>query len=164
MSGTEKLQPTIISKFEKPRCFRGVRHLPANYRHSKKAWMTTPLFIEFLRCLDAKMGCKGRKILLFIDHCPAHPPGIIKLRNVEVVYFPANSTSQLQPLDQGVIAALKRKYRKRLIRSLLWHLRTKGMDHVKEHGLPKWNVLDAMHHLVAAWNDVSQELFFSFKF
>ncbi|CAG0888773.1 unnamed protein product [Darwinula stevensoni] len=67
MSGKEKLQPTIIGKFEKPRSFRGVRHLPANYRQSKKAWMTTPLFLEFLRCLDAKMGWKGRKILLF-DH------------------------------------------------------------------------------------------------
>ncbi|CAG0902620.1 unnamed protein product [Darwinula stevensoni] len=87
-----------------------VRHLPANYHHNKKVSITTPLFLEFLQCFDAKMGCNGRKILLFIDQCPAHPLGIIKLRNMEVVCFPANSTSQLQPLDQGVIAKLKQKY------------------------------------------------------
>ncbi|XP_063243406.1 tigger transposable element-derived protein 4-like [Bacillus rossius redtenbacheri] len=60
------------------------------------------------------MGVQNRKIVLFIDQCPAHM-GNIQLRNTEVVFFPANCTSELQPLDLGIIQSFKFLYRKYLV-------------------------------------------------
>ncbi|XP_075550815.1 uncharacterized protein LOC142584587 [Dermacentor variabilis] len=36
--------------------------------------MTSSLFGNFLQQLDNKMGAKARKILLFVDNAPCHPP------------------------------------------------------------------------------------------
>jgi hypothetical protein len=71
-----------IGKFAKPRCFKNVRALPRKYATNKKAWMTMDIFKTFLKSLDA-----NRKILIFIDKCPAHPPDTDFLRNIKVVFF-----------------------------------------------------------------------------
>jgi len=86
-----------------------------------------------LEKLDARMGKEKRKILLFMDHCAAHPPDI-KLKNIEVAFFPANCTSKLQPLDVGIIANMKIFYRRQLTQYLI--------SKVDENGeQPKINVL-----------------------
>jgi hypothetical protein len=72
--GSEKLALLITGKFAKPRCFKNVRALPCKYASNKNAWMTTDIFKTFFKSLAAKMGGGNRKILLFIDKCPAHPP------------------------------------------------------------------------------------------
>jgi hypothetical protein len=69
--------------------------------------MTSEIFQEFLVSLDRRMASKSRKILLFLDHCPAHSKDARNLKNVQVKFFPANTSSVLQPMDQGIIKALK---------------------------------------------------------
>jgi hypothetical protein len=69
--------------------------------------MTSDLFDEYLKALDAKRGGKNRKIILFIDNCPAHPKNIDHLSNVHVEFLPENSTAISQPMDQGIIKVLK---------------------------------------------------------
>ncbi|GBO31507.1 hypothetical protein AVEN_270265-1 [Araneus ventricosus] len=47
--------------------------------------------------------CKEkRKIVLFIDNCTAHSL-IPEMNAVKVAFLPPNTTSKLQPLDQGII-------------------------------------------------------------
>ena len=43
----------------------------------------------------------------------------LKLNNVILKLLPANITSHLQPLDQGIIKAFKACYRKRMMKSLV---------------------------------------------
>jgi hypothetical protein len=69
--------------------------------------MACGIFQEFLVSLDRRMASKSRKILLFVDHCPAHPKDVRNFKNVQVEFFPANTISVLQPMDQGIIKALK---------------------------------------------------------
>lgn len=71
--GSLKQMPLVIVKSPKPRCFKNVKKLPAKYHANKKAWMTTETFSTFLRSLNATVGAKNRKILLFVDNCAAHP-------------------------------------------------------------------------------------------
>jgi len=48
------------------------------------------------------------KVLLIIDNAPGHPQSnSIEDENVQVVFLPPNTTSLLQPLDQGVIRCVK---------------------------------------------------------
>ncbi|GFU33345.1 tigger transposable element-derived protein 6 [Trichonephila clavipes] len=62
-----------------------------------------------------------RHILLFLDNCTVHnnaPP----LSNVKLQFFPPNSTSKLQPLDQGIIHNFKTFYRREVVKSVLDNL------------------------------------------
>ncbi|MBA0881056.1 hypothetical protein Goshw_008511, partial [Gossypium schwendimanii] len=66
----------VIGKFANPRCFKHVNidNLNCHYRANKKAWMIGLLFQDFVHWFDA--GMTGRKVLLIVDNCPAHPKNI----------------------------------------------------------------------------------------
>jgi len=146
--GSNKFPLLVIGKHAKPRCFKNVRSLPTKYDSSKNAWMTQAIFQKQLHALDAKMGGEGRKILLFIDGCPAHPVDNSGLRNIEVVFLPANCTSVLQPCDLGIIECLKSNYRKAMMHRLI-----SSMD-LNNKTPEKLTVLRAMYLIAAAWDKV----------
>ncbi|KFD63861.1 hypothetical protein M514_24009 [Trichuris suis] len=51
------------------------------------------------------------KVLLVIDNAPGHPQSLcFTNENVEEKFLPTNSTSLLQPLDQGAIKCIKASY------------------------------------------------------
>jgi hypothetical protein len=56
-----------------PRCFKNINLLPCRYAHNNKAWITMTIFLDFLKEFDAMMESAGRKVILFIDRCAAHP-------------------------------------------------------------------------------------------
>ena len=78
----------------------------------------------FVPVVRKHLRSKGieEKACLLLDNCPAHPPVDI-LRSadgkISVYYLPKNTTSKIQPLDQGIISSFKRHYRYELVRSLL---------------------------------------------
>lgn len=74
-------------------------------------------YTSWIRKFDAKMRIANRKVLLFVDNCPAHPV-VDDIKNVKVVFLPKNCTSKLQPMDMGIIRNLKHFYRTRLVRRL----------------------------------------------
>jgi hypothetical protein len=60
------------------------------------------------------------KVLLLIDNAPGHPENLMfDHPNFEIVFLPPNTSSLLQPLDQGVIAAFKPCYVRRTFTGLL---------------------------------------------
>ena len=76
------------------------------------------------------MANQGKHILLLMDNASSHKiPSMpleqihgldsFSLSNVKVVYLPPNTTSHVQPLDAGIIAAFKQHYRTHLLR---WYL------------------------------------------
>ena len=80
--------------------------------------MTTALFEEWVSQFNRKMKRQNRNVILFVDNAPSHPKDK-QLSNAKLVFLPANTTSMLQPPDEGIIANLKVNYRKRLLRSVL---------------------------------------------
>jgi hypothetical protein len=60
------------------------------------------------------------KIILFLDNATCHPD--IKVTNIKLLFLPPNTSSVCQPLDLGVIKALKAQYRKKLLRHILANL------------------------------------------
>ena len=52
--------------------------------------------------------CLPFKILMVLDNAPAHPQMLQDLHsNIKLVFLPPNTTSLLQPMDQGVIRMFK---------------------------------------------------------
>jgi hypothetical protein len=84
--GSDKQVSIVIGKSAKPWCFKNVK-LPVTYYANLKAWMTSEIFRDFLRALDASFRALGRKILLFADNCAAHSPDTSSLK---VVFYPPN--------------------------------------------------------------------------
>ena len=47
-----------------------------------------------------------------INHAPSHIVDDLQLTNVKVQPFPPNAISKVQPMDAGIFAAFKRRYRR----------------------------------------------------
>lgn len=121
MTGSRKEKLLVIGKAKKPRCFKNIRSLPGTYENNTKSWMTSHIFEKWLRNWDADLKSRGNKILLLVDNCPAHPV-VPNLKCIKLVFLPPNVTSILQPMDQGVIKALKTQYRKLQVLQMLQNI------------------------------------------
>ena len=118
-AGTCKLPLAFIHKSARPRCFKNtsMNTLPVCYFSQKKAWMDTTIFkkwfhdvfVPYIRkfCRDNDMECK---ILLLLDNAPAHPSmSTLQSNDGKVVtkFLPPNTTSLIQPMDQGILESMK---------------------------------------------------------
>ncbi|XP_067143077.1 tigger transposable element-derived protein 1-like [Centruroides vittatus] len=93
--------------------------LPVHWQANKKAWITCKMFRNwFYNCFVPKdkdylqQKNISFKVLLLMDNVPSHPINL-NHPNVKVVCLPSNTTSILQPLDQGIIQTFKTFYLRR---------------------------------------------------
>lgn len=147
--GTEKRKLLVIGKPSKPRCFKNIGRLPVNYKFNRRAWMTSEIFTTELREWNEQLRRMKRKILLLVDNCPAHPD-VKDMDCIKLVFMPPNTSSKLQPMDQGVIHSLKSNYRRLLLSKMVNSI---------DNGNEKFNVnlLDAVNFIHAAWQNVSTQ-------
>lgn len=146
MDGSEKPQLLIIGKSAKPRCFKNsnMQNFPVMYESNKNAWMTTTIMEKWLRSWDAKLVKEGRKIVLFLDNCSAHPQKLEdSLTNIKLEFFPPNMTPFLQPMDMGIISNMKFYYRLKMIKFL--------MEFVGQSNRPKVTLLQAIEWIAEIW-------------
>ncbi|EGZ23940.1 hypothetical protein PHYSODRAFT_480573 [Phytophthora sojae] len=116
--GPDKLPPLYIGSAAvlRPLQGRDVRaELGVIYKHSPKAWMTTSIFLEWLGEVNHQMWLKDRKILLLVDNVSSHVQPEVSFSNIRLAFLPKNTTSRLQPLDQGIIRSVKSKYSKKKV-------------------------------------------------
>nr|XP_022910254.1 tigger transposable element-derived protein 1-like [Onthophagus taurus] len=125
-SGDRMLKPLLVNRALKPRSMKGVNldTLSVHWTANKKAWVTREIFNEwfvkhFIPEVRRYMSDKSLefKVLLIIDNAPGHPH--IEHPNVEFCFLPPNTTSLIQPLDQGIIATFKTYYVKQTFRYIL---------------------------------------------
>lgn len=103
--------------------------LPVLYSAQKSAWMDSSTFHEwfhmnFVPFVREKLSSLGleQKAVLLLDNCSAHPDASQLISDdgkIEAKFLPPNVTSIIQPMDQGVLKALKWNYKKKLIRRLV---------------------------------------------
>ena len=151
--GTEKRDLFFIGHSEKPRAFKKKRgeHYGFYYRWNKKAWMTTILFQEWLLKFDVDMRKQQRQVLLLLDNAPTHAVQTLDLTNVTVMFLPPNTTSHIQPMDAGIIAAFKKRYRSFQL--------SMALDREKNDivNIYKVDILQAMLWCRDSWNMVTPE-------
>jgi len=116
--------------------------------------MTGNIWKEWLKKIDRQMRARKRKIVMLRDNCAAHN-GDIQLANVKVVFMPPNTTSLIQPMDQGIIANFKRHYRSLVLRQLMGVIETTDDGGRAAELARKLTLLDSMHMQKEAWSRVT---------
>ncbi|XP_059580132.1 LOW QUALITY PROTEIN: jerky protein homolog [Alligator mississippiensis] len=127
--GTHRFKLLVVGKFRRPRAFKGVIHLPVEYKAQPNAWMDKEIFLhsfhhvfvpavkEHLKKLEKP---EDTKVILILHNCQAHPPEAeLVSGNIFTIFLPAIVTSLIQPMDQGIIENLKSIYRRDFMRNLL---------------------------------------------
>jgi|GraSoiStandDraft_52_1057288.scaffolds.fasta_scaffold34078_1 hypothetical protein len=151
--GSHKLDPLIIGKFAKPRCFANINinSLPIMYRTNRKAWMLTTIFQEWLHEFSKQVARrhKNQRVLLLLDNCPSHKTEGVILSNVDIHFLPPNTTAKIQPMDAGIISSFKRHYRNLHIRWILSEIQ-KGKN-IRDL---KMNVLQAINYITKSWEEI----------
>lgn len=170
-SGTERVPITMIGKAKEPACIAG-NSWPIPYYSQKNAWIDVPTFNKwFDEVFEPYVRSRtGHKVLLLLDNAPGHSTEFER-NGIRVAFFPPNVTSWKQPMDMGIIAALKKRYKYLLLKDIIaYH---DNPESLKEHlaltaskmkrgsagvsyGRPP-HLLDAAIFVKTAWNEISQE-------
>ena len=155
--GNEKLPLLFIHKYQTPRVLKGIekKSLPVWYYWNTKAWMQRSIFKHYLERLNSKMNRERRHIILLIDNAKCHLcENINSLSNVKVHFLPPNTTSHLQPLDQGIIYSLKAQYRKLLCQN---HIQAYEFHEEGDPAPAKIDILDSINLIAKAWQKVTKK-------
>ncbi|XP_054737670.1 jerky protein homolog-like [Anastrepha obliqua] len=89
--------------------------------------------------------------ILVLDNAPTYPRDC-GVDDIKLVYLAPNVTSLVQPMDQGVIESLKRRYRRKLVSEILQHSESedKGLLDV----IKKIHIKDVIYILATAFQEM----------
>lgn len=123
----------IIVNTEQPRAFNKKYgpQLELDYLSNRKALINEELFFEWLeKLVCCNEATQIRKILLLVDNCSAHGKkgDISILQNVRVRFLPPHTTSRVEPLNVGIIAWVKAKYKRRLLLRFFGNLESRSKN------------------------------------
>lgn len=162
-SGDCKIKPMMIYRSQNPRALKGKNkeQLPIFWRANSKAWVTSALFQDwFQSCFinEVKTYLASQnlafKVLLLIDNAPGHPSSLIGTSpNVEVFFLPPNTTSLIQPLDQGVIAAFKAYYTRHSFKRILNSIECNSEETITS-SWKKFTIADCIADIDASWQEM----------
>ena len=166
-TGTHKLKPVVIGKSAKPRCFKHVNMdaLPAIYKSQRNAWMNSEIFAEWfkkdfvpaVKSHQRSQNIRCPKALLLIDNCSAHPDELSSHDgSVTCLFLPPNTTSLIQPMDQGVLQAMKNRYKRKLLQKVICSQDIDPTQSIKDI-VKLHTVKDALYMLSDAWYELSPE-------
>lgn len=157
------MKPMFVNKSMNPRALKGKDkdRLPVYWRANKKAWVTSTLFLDwFKNCflLEAERYLSSIslpfKCLLLIDNAPGHPATLTSQNpNVQVVFLPPNTTSLIQPLDQGIIATFKAYYVRHTFSVLLKEI-DEGSSSSVSQSWKNYNIADCLINVRQAVNEI----------
>ncbi|KAL2632892.1 hypothetical protein R1flu_004371 [Riccia fluitans] len=111
MTGTDKLVPFVIHKYNRPHAFtkRNIRradNLGILWHSNTKVWMMIDLFEMFLVKFEKHLRLVGKeKVLLLLDNFSGHKIVSVQsqIRIIRVEFFPPNVTAVYQPMDCGFV-------------------------------------------------------------
>ncbi|XP_070614807.1 tigger transposable element-derived protein 1-like [Erythrolamprus reginae] len=122
------IKPGLIYKSRNPRALknRNKNALPVYWMHNPKAWITKVLTRDwFHQCFipqvkdylaDKRLNFK---MLLLVDNAGGHDDLAHEHDGVQVEFLPPNTTSLIQPMNQGVICVFKGLYTRNSLGSLV---------------------------------------------
>ena len=157
MMGSDKRPPLVIGKAARPSALKKknvlLKNLKIEYYNNTRAWMNGPIFHSYMKNWNDELVRQRCHILLLIDNVPSHI--IDEYSNINIQFLPPNTTSKIQPLDQGIIRSVKCAYRKTI--QVQYCSRVENYEEVKQI-MQSFDFVVAVNTLVDAWVGVKPEL------
>ena len=157
MTGSDKRPPLVIGKAAQPSALKKknvlLKNLKIEYYNNTRAWMNGPIFHSYMKNWNDELARQQHHILLLIDNAPSHI--VDEYSNIKIQFLPPNTTSKIQPLDQGIIRSVKCAYRKTI--QVQYCFRVENYKEVKQI-MQSFDFVVAVNTLVAAWEGVKPEL------
>ena len=140
--GDVKLKPMLVYRSKNPRALKNCdkEALPVIWRHNKKAWITrreftdwfSNHFVPFIETYNKDQNLDN-KAMLILDNASVHPVELGQLYlHIKNVFLPPNTTSLIQPLDQGIIANFKVFYLRSTLEKLAFAIAENNED-IRSH-------------------------------
>lgn len=144
--------------------------LPDGKKQARPDYMTGPAFLGWLINFQKSIVAENpnRKILLLLDNAACHTVVMhsnLHFPNINILPLPRNSTSVTQPLDAGIIAAFKARYRDMILQRIV-EKSLLSPDPQDQPLLPtgkkkanpnKLSNTEGWHCIVAAWEGVKAQ-------
>ena len=93
---------------------------------------------------------------MLLDNALGHPIHLNEFHpNVKVVYLPPNTTSQLQPMDQGVIASFKAYYLRSTF-TMAFKATERDPQLTLKDFWKSYNIRNAVQNIADSWQEVKQ--------
>uniref|UniRef100_A0A8C3IN05 HTH CENPB-type domain-containing protein n=1 Tax=Chrysemys picta bellii TaxID=8478 RepID=A0A8C3IN05_CHRPI len=112
-SDSHKVRPLMMGKARSPRCFHHVnmKALPFEYTNSKNLFG--------LICKNSSRRKNLSSCWIIALPTPPAEDLVSHDGKIKVSYLPKNTTSEIQPLDQGIILVFKQNYRHEMIKRMV---------------------------------------------
>ncbi|XP_029077073.1 tigger transposable element-derived protein 7 [Monodon monoceros] len=173
--GTHKLKSIIIGKSKLPRSVKeDTCTLPVIYKPSKDVWFTRESFSEWFfqnfvpevkhfQVNVLRFHEEDVRALLLLDNSPVHHSTeslTSEDGRIKCMFFPHDTSTLIQPMNQGVILSCKRLYRwKQLEESLVIFEESDDEQDKGEKGVSKikiYNIKSAIFNWAKSWDEVKQ--------
>ncbi|XP_030435481.1 tigger transposable element-derived protein 1-like [Gopherus evgoodei] len=164
-AGDFKCKPLLVYRSENPRAFQGYSKafLPVVWKSHPNVWVNKNIFEDWFNyhfVPSVRDYCSKNnlafKTLLILDNAPGHPPSLDDMHlDIQVVFLPPNTTSLLQPMDQGFITSFKAHYLRSSFAQAIRETEKQGGPTLKEF----WqsvSIYHAIKNIDEARNEVKQ--------
>ncbi|XP_068919169.1 tigger transposable element-derived protein 1-like isoform X2 [Petaurus breviceps papuanus] len=165
-SGNIKLKPLLVYHSETPKHMKGFSklNLPVIWKSNRKAWMTMDIFNDWIinhfcpvvQCYCTEYGFEP-KALLVLDGSMRSLSNFDSLQTcipVEVLFFPPNTASILQPMHQGVFAVFKAYYLRCTFSQML-EVNSNNKQLPIGEIWKDYNIMKAIDNIKIAWAEVN---------
>lgn len=89
--------------------------------------------------------------MFLVDNAPGHPP--CDHEHIKIAFLPPNTTSIIQPMDQGLIQSFKKYYLRTIFRNAIKV--TEGQNSISlTQFLKEHNIYEAVKNIGVAWNEI----------
>lgn len=156
-TGTHKLPLLFVNKYANPRALKHCKHiLPVVYKSENNGVVSKAIFSDWytnnfkpgVRQYQLQQHRTG-KVLLLVDNCRAHTISEQSRDDSQfkLMILPPNTSSTIQPMDQGVIAKCKKFFRHKLLRRIHQHSSNGVAQFYADY-----DVKDCIDIIAEAWN------------
>ena len=157
--GSDHRKLSVIGKAKTPHCLQKkykmqVKDLAVNWCASKNAWMTGDIHHRIMTLkFNTQMRAAGQHVLYVCSNASSHQ--LQEYSYVKFLMLPPNATSVLQPLDQGIIQSVKRRYKKKLAERYL----VSGENNKDANTLLKqMDIVAATNRVANAWKETNSTI------
>nr|XP_012139976.1 PREDICTED: jerky protein homolog-like isoform X1 [Megachile rotundata] len=163
-NGSFKMPLLVIGKTQRPSALKNIapQLLPVKYTDHKNAWMSAIIFErwfkeDFVPQVTNFLKSRGLpvKAVLLLDSDKSYPPmNTLSIGGIRAIFFPSNVTPLIQPLDQGIIKVLKRRYKAVFLKFLI-NAQADGINYYR--AINSFSIKNAIDLISDAWDDITEK-------